>query len=330
MRVRRLVVLVLTSSALILQAGGGAARAGSDLAMFGAYVQPGSRPCTAVSHIDAVHEFEASDCLGRHLSSDRIYYRWDPATFAASTKEAADCAEGRKPHLSFRPLIPGDPLQPVPWSRIARGDEDGVIDQFAATLRKISSLQPRPRCRPWVTFNHEADLDVNGGYSGWNLGTPAQFVAAWRHFYARLAADGVRRIRRVLVLDSWAYKGNTPAAYDPGPEWVDDYAVDGFNRPFCKTGTWQPLSVIDGPALAYATAHVKPLLLTEWASEADPADKTRRSEWIGDAWTWIKANPVIRGIQYWNGSDGGCDYQLNNDRAALAVMTAMSHDSHFK
>jgi hypothetical protein len=327
MRIRSLVVLALTSSAIALQ-GTVPAHAATRLVSFGAYVQPGPGVCTSISHIDAVHAFELSGCLAGKLSSDRIYYKWDPATFAASTKEATDCQERRRPHISFRPLLPGVNPKPVPWATIADGSQDAVIDAFATKLIEITSDQ-HPRCRPWVTFNHEADNDAIGGYSGYDLGTPAEFAAAWRHLYDRLATDGVNRIRRVLVLDSWAYKGAVPASFDPGAGYVDLYATDAFNRPFCVGGTWQALSVIDGPALAYATAHGKPLLLSEWASEADPNDAARRSAWITDAGTWIKANPVIAAVQYWNGSDGACDYQLNQDASSMAVMTSMANDSYF-
>jgi hypothetical protein len=174
----------------------------------------------------------------------------------------------------------------------------------------------------WVTFDHEADLDVNGGFSGADLGRAAQFVAAWRHFFARLRVDraGGPSVRRVLVLDHWAYP---PKGLDPGAGEVDAYGVDAFDRPYCTPERWRSLASLASGALGYARARRIPLYITEAGTVADPSDASRRAQWIADAGTWIAAHRTIRAVAYWNGEDGGCDYRLNADPAAMAALSSI-------
>jgi hypothetical protein len=284
--------------------------------LFGAYVQPQAGPCSAPTPGAAIAAFQAEGCLGRSIDIVRRYYRWDSPF---PTEEISDCRAARIPHVSFKPLTAGG--RAIRWSAIASGAQDEAIDRIAAGIRRIRSASPA--CTMWVTFDHEADLDVNGGFSGTDLGGAGQFVAAWRHFFARLRFDRAEgpSVRRVFVLDHWAYP---PKALDPGAGEVDAYGVDAFDRPFCTPERWRSLASLTSAAVAYARARGTPLYITEAGAVGDPSDPPRRARWIAAAGVWIAAHPTVRAVAYWNGQDGGCDYRLNADPAAMAALSAMA------
>jgi hypothetical protein len=284
--------------------------------LLGAYVQPQVGRCSGPTRQAAIAAYQADGCLGRHVDVVRRYYRWDSPF---PTEEISDCSAARIPHVSFKPLTVGG--RPIRWSAIASGAQDPAIDRIAAGIREIRAASPA--CAMWVTFDHEADLDVNGGFSGADLGRATGFVAAWRHFFARLRLDraGGPSVRRVFVLDHWAYP---PTALDPGAGMVDAYGVDAFDRPYCTPERWRSLASLASAALGYANARGIPLYITEAGTVADPSDPLRRERWIAEAGAWVAAQRTIRAVTYWNGEDGGCDYRLNADPAAMAALSAMT------
>jgi hypothetical protein len=286
--------------------------------LVGAYVELDQRACSTTGALDAVQAFEAPGCLGERLLVTRRYVRWgEPVPDVVRQ----DCAAGRTPHVSVKPVTRSG--EPVPWASIAAGRQDAAIDAFARGLRAVRGAAPA--CTLWVTFDHEADLDVDGGFSGYDLGAPATFAAAWRHVFDRLAVDGAAStwIRRVLVLDHWTYPRDA-GRFDPGAGYVDAYGVDAFNRPYCHPEPWRSLASLAAGALGYARSRGAPLFVTEFGSVSGRGDPLARAHWLDAAASWIGSNPDIRAAVYWNGASAdGCDYRINDDRLALRAFASL-------
>jgi hypothetical protein len=260
----------------------------------------------------SISEWETT--LARKLDLHRVYRRWDDPV--PDPVLSTDLQRGRTPVLSIKPKY-RDGRQ-VTWSAIARGDVDQAIRAQADGLRALGAPL-------FLSFQHEADLSSNASY-----GTPAEFVAAWRHYRRVFATRGAGNVAFawIVTTSTFGTPGRTDTFY-PGDDVVDWIGLDAFNWFGCSRGqptSWRSLAAITAPFAAWAGAHAKPLMLAEWGSVEDPAQPGRKATWLRDALALAKSWPQLKAMSYLD-AHGSCPWWLDSTPAAAAAFADVGADA---
>jgi plastocyanin len=275
--------------------------------LFGAYV--GIPAGSGLDRRTVWTQFEQD--VGRRMAVDRVFYSWDAVWPTADDAWSRD--QGRMLYLSWG--IRRLDRSIVQWADIASGAYDAVIDARAADLIAfdapvIFSFTPEPENDP--------------------AGTPADFIAAFRHIRDRFETAGVANVRYAWTMMAWSFRTGNAANFYPGDDAVDIIAADGYNWYACErpTGPWRSFTDIFKDFHKFGTAHSKPMFVAEWGSNEDPAVPGRKATWIAEAATQIAAWPGIKGAVYFN-TDAGCPRWVTSSPSALASFSAMAADPYF-
>ena len=241
------------------------------------------------------------------------------------------------------------------YASIAAGQHDAEIRSFFSQVESTAVRDHIPAV--YVSFEHEANAPAHAA-----LGTPAQFVAAYRHIHNLAAAAHFNwntggHLHWVLILEHmayftaaqrphWSLSMGFAANYFPGAGYVDYLAADGYNAGSCGSSRnphflqpgsemVTPGSMFD-PLLAFAQQHGNlPALIAEWASIAY-TNSSLRPKYIRSMQSYVLDHPQIKGVSYWDstgagsrGKGGGpssvaCNFSVNNDAASLTALNAMN------
>jgi len=268
--------------------------------LFGAWVQQGTAP----THADAVRALEAR--LGFTLSIDNHYRPW---TNTFWRDEQDDIATGRTPMVSWTG-------RGTTAAAIASGSENANIARVADAVKALGG-------RVLVRFAYEMDQPRSGPRY---LGSPAQFIAAWRHVYAVFQARGVSNARFVWAPIAANYATGVAQSFYPGNRYVDWIGADGYNwypgRPGSK---WTTFGDIFAAFYAWAAPRGKPLIVAETGVQEDPAAPGRKAAWFADAAAWIRSHSAIRAVSYFDGiSPKGYDFRLDTSSTSFDAWQTMS------
>jgi hypothetical protein len=242
------------------------------------------------------------------------------------------------------------------YASIAAGKHDTEIRTFLNQVEKSAVHYRIPAV--YIDFEHEANSRVHR-----SLGTPAQFVAAWRHIHniaarARLNWNTGGRLHWVLVLDRmayftvserphWSLPMGFAADYFAGNSYVDGVGADGYNSGSCgqpkPRGFLQPGADMTSPGamfnpmLAFAHKHGHmAAFISEWAS-IRYANPSVRPRFIHSMQEYVLDHPAIKAVSYWDswgpgargvgGSphSGACNMSVNNDPRSLSALRVMNH-----
>jgi hypothetical protein len=183
------------------------------------------------------------------------------------------------------------------WSTIASGQLDkSVIVPEAKRLRAFPHTV-------FLTFSAEPDGEVPG------QGTPAQFVAAWRHIHTVFASQGVRNVVWVWTTEGYLPHASTIAALYPGNAFVDWIGYDPYNYFSCHQTGWQTFAQAVDPFYDWILRQPfgnKPIMLSEFGSAADPRDPGRLPAWYQGIVTAVQKLPRLKAVVQWNASIPGC------------------------
>lgn len=257
---------------------------------------------------------EQERTLSRKLDLHRVYRLWDDAE--PDTVLRTDVQRGRTPVLSIKPKY-RDGRQ-VSWGAIARGEQDATIAAQADGLRGLGAPL-------FVSFHHEADLSGNASY-----GTPAEYVAAWRHYRQVFRAHGAGNVAFAWIATTATF--STPSrteSFYPGDDAVDWIGLDAFNWFGCSAGQttgWRSLATITAPFAAWAGSHDKPLMLAEWGSVEDPARPDRKAAWIRDGLALAKSWPRLKAMSYLD-AHGSCPWWVDSTPASAAAFVEAGADA---
>ena len=179
-----------------------------------------------------------------------------------------------------------------------------------------------------------AQMDAAGGT--WLVGyyhepeirlTPDEYRAAFARV-ARIVQQSAS-VRSIAVLMGYTFTARNPDDWYPGDDVVDVLGIDGYDWLGCienggdgRTGA-HPRSYeeIFAPADAFATAHGKPWIATEFGRAYDPAEPDARIGWLQDAAAWMDDHPSMIGGAYFQHSvaDGyRCNWALDEQELAVA------------
>ena len=195
--------------------------------------------------------------------------------------------------------------QQYSWQTIASGALDqSVIIPEAMRLKNFGTTA-------FLSFAPEADS------SGSSQGSPAQFVAAWRHVHDLFASLKVRNVVWVWTTTGYLPHVSTIAAMYPGNSYVDWIGYDPYNYYSCRNSRWQSFSQTIGPFYQWLSTHhfEKPIMLTEYGTSADPANPALEASWYRDIAPAINRYSGIKALSLWNSTTGQCSFTLSNQSA---------------
>jgi hypothetical protein len=160
------------------------------------------------------------------------------------------------------------------WKSIASGYYDSYFIHGARALKNDSRFTPQ---RPYLfSFQHEQIVKSDHQCGNLSCGTPAQYIAAYRHVRTLFDREGATVRAGGNVRFVW-----TPTAsqfrmadgpfgapkVDPGPHYYDYVGVDGYNRLSHGALRFSDPAEMLGPAHKYAVGRGKRLLIAEYGVE---------------------------------------------------------------
>ncbi len=222
-------------------------------------------------------------------------------------------ANGQTLHINLESrqfTKPGRP--PVRWSAVAAGDYDATLTSAASGLASLH--------KPFfITFDHEADGKAKLAARG----TPAQFVAAWRHVRKVFRDAGATQAIWTWVVTGYPPNFPTVPKLYPGNDAVDWISWDPYDSRGCQTGDVgssppQTFAEIARPfydwlATTGARSGIslkKPYMISETGSAYDPKDPQTTVAFFRSIPAGLRELPRIRAVTLWDQTEGSCNYRV--------------------
>jgi hypothetical protein len=283
-------------------------------AWFGALVQKRSES----SHYAAVQAFEKA--IGRKLAIDHHYHAWDGLSLG---EEALDIAAGRIPLVSWPS---GSWPAGVDAKAILSGSQDAIIKAAADRFKALGAPV-------FLRFAYEMDQDPS---SGRYIGSPADFIAAWKRVRGIFDRRGATNVTWVWCAVSSNFPNGDAQKYYPGSAYVDWVAADGWSFwPVRDTthGRWRSLQEIFSSFYSWGASTGKPLMIAATGVQEDPTQPTRKAQWFDAADAWLKTKPAIKAFVYWHGtlvtSFGPALFWADTTPISFAAYKRMGADPYF-
>jgi beta-mannanase len=274
-------------------------------AWLGAWVKP-TGSYTKAAQQAAVLELEAK--IGRRLAIDHTYVPWG---HPLGWRPAWDVAQGRIPLIT------------IGASASTRDVASGRHDVYLRSLTEAVRALGQP---VFLRYAHKMDASTNRSW----VGSPADFVAAWRHLHDVFAGLPVSWVWAPSA-SAFDAGGAVADQYYPGDQYVDWISADGYNSFGCNgSTTWRGLADLFGAFYAWGSGRQKPLMIAETGSTEDPADPARKARWFEEAArTLATSMPNVQALVYFD-SDKGCDWRVESSAQSLDGFRRLAQDPHFQ
>lgn len=261
---------------------------------------------------DAVYGFEKK--IDRRL--DLVYTYHDmsntPRDGVLLTPDERELGEDRMLMLAWESTVWTEPHHAnwtetqLGWRDIAAGKYDGeIIDPQARRLKAYGR-------RVFFSFDQETDFRTP------DAGTPAEYVAAYRHIHDRFEKLGVDNVVWVWTVSGYLGHEQTMKALYPGDEYVDWVGMDQYNYYLCHDSkTWLDFDRSVRPSYAWLRENIttkKPYMLSEFSTAPDPARPDRQRDWYADIPAQAKEMPEVKALVQWNQPIPGKHCDLTVDK----------------
>ena len=266
--------------------------------------------------------------LGGTLHGARVYRSWGQPVFGPDQTWARDT--GHTLFVSIKSVKSG---RVVKWADIAAARPGSTLYRDMQT--QASQIKAFG-ARVYVAFNHEPEAGASR-----TMGTPAQYVAAWRNWVGVLRASGVTNARYVFTATAYGFARKDSyraASFYPGDAYVDAIAADGYNWGRCRSssGGWRELSSIIEAHRQFGLQHPsKPLMLWEFGSTEDSAVAGRKAQWLRNAQALFKqsAYSQYKVLLSWEGRAYGgskdCRFDYLSSSSATSAWRSFGTDSAY-
>jgi hypothetical protein len=273
-------------------------------ALFGVSTSPGNRSFEAEKN--AVERLEAQ--LGRTIDINHNFYTWDEEFPTES--ERWDLKSGRLPLISWNG-------KDVASSEIAAGDQDRLIVGRALGVKALG----QPVLIRWF-------WEMDGKKRIW-AGTPADYIAAWRHIVDVFRARGATNVEWVWCPNASAFSDGEAQVFYPGDDYVDWICADGYNWAPGRPGDdWRSFQDIFAAFYDWASQKNKKIMVGEFGVQERSGDDKAR--WVEDARTTLKRKfPLIKAVVYFN-ANADYDWRMNSSPSASQAFKDMANDPWFK
>jgi Glycosyl hydrolase family 26 len=255
--------------------------------------------------------------IGRRLDMVKDYVPWQPGrTFPNATARNL-AAGGRILEYSWT-ASSFKTRAKVSYRSIANGSWDKSV--ILPEARAIKSFGKKVI----IDFQHEMDFRTNFG-----RGTPAQYVAAYRHIHRVFSQAGVRNVIWAWVTTGIPGHEAAIKSYYPGAAYVNWIGYDPYNFASCHRVGWHLPYNTFAPFYQWLRSQPKmrnkPFMLGEYASAHGPLVQS----WYAGVASALSRLPQIKAVmQFDNSPSAGCSFNLNSSAAALAGFKASSHSAY--
>src|SRR4051812_1187327 len=253
--------------------------------------------------------------MGRRF--DLTYHFHRIGDLVPNADERTELAGGRKLHINIESAG-------YSYAAIARGAADVGL---AAQARGVSSISSPV----YVTFEHEPDVKTKV-----SRGTPAEFVAAWRHVHSLFRAKGAGNAVWVWVTTGWYPNFPRYAALYPGNDVVDWISWEAYSTTACNAtrnvlkGSFATSAgpmyawLHDGRAAAAGIDVTKPEMISEYGAVYDNGNPGAQGNWYRGIPQLLKISyPDIKAVAKWDNPHGNCRYDMGvSTRTAAGVRDA--------
>jgi hypothetical protein len=202
-------------------------------------------------------------------------------------------------------------------AKVVSGADDAVIRQRAEALKALG----KPVLLRWR-------WEMNRPNIAQTVGTPEQYVAAWKHVHQIFEQVGATNVGFVWCPLASNFATTNAAAYYPGDDEVDWLCSDVY-----AIGNDNSFGTVAADFMAWAQKHDKPVIIGEYGAEqSDPAAK---AAWIAGATAYALAHPQIRAMVYFDADridDHGVprDFRVEADPTVLQAYKAMLANPWFE
>jgi PKD repeat protein len=237
-----------------------------------------------------------------------------------TASEVSEVASGHLLHVN---------IESTNYAAVISGSQDAGLIRQAQGVKSL-------KAPVYVTFTHEPDVK-----SKVSRGTPAQFVAAWRHVHNLFVANGATNAVWVWIMVGWYPNFPGYAGFYPGNDVVDWISWEGYSTTGCGTGrnalngtfatsvgpmyTW----LHDGHGVAAGIDISKPEMISEYGANFDSANPGAQGAWYQGIPTLLKTQfPDIKAVAKWDNQGGNCRYDMAESPLTIAGVTAAGHDPY--
>lgn len=277
---------------------------------------------------DPIHALEKK--IGRKL--DLVYTYHDmsntPADGRLLTPDEKELGKDRMLMMAWESTVWTEPHhknwteRQLGWRDIAAGKYDAeIIDPQARRLKAYGK-------RVFFSFDQETDFRTP------DAGTPAEFVAAYRHIHDRFAKLGVDNAVWVWTVSGYLGHEKSMKELYPGDDYVDWVGMDQYNYFLCHDSkTWLDFDRSVRPSYVWLRENIsatKPFMLSEFSTAPDPAQPDRQRGWYSDIPEQAKGMPEVKALVQWNQPIEGTDCDLTvNKGPALDGYRQAGRDDYF-
>jgi hypothetical protein len=261
---------------------------------------------------------KADASLDRQIEVVNIYEAWEWRHGWPTDALTGIRSEGAVPEITWEPWDPREgPVQAdYALSEITSGRYDTYISQWAGA----AAVDGQP---VYLRFAHE----MNGSWYPWSVlrngGSPAQYVAAYRHVRQIFEARGATNVQwvwspNVIIKDDV----DSLTASFPGRDVVDVIGVDGY--PVSSTdpeAEWRTPENLFGPTLATVDSIARgiPIWINETGCGPTGGNK---AQWVTDLFEYLRTTRVTGLLWFEVAAAGRPDWRLQTDAAAQSAARA--------
>jgi len=207
------------------------------------------------------------------------------------------------------------------WADIASGKYDeSVILPAAARLKAWGKPV-------FLDFDHEMD-----GRTRTANGTPAEYVAAYRHIHDVMERAGADNIIWAWVPTGTMANTSRIKAMYPGAAYVDWVGYDPYNFYDCNGSSWEDPYESLAPFYTWLSDNGmgdKPVMLGEYGSVPDESNPQRVAQWYAGVSDALQLLPRIKAVIQWNSSTSPvCDFRVTGSPEALSGFRIASLDPY--
>jgi len=236
--------------------------------------------------------------LGYPLTIVHHYRPWSITSYRIDTSALA--------HRQI-PMISWSPGGTTTAAEFTSGSQDALITR---TARDIKALHKK------IFVRLAYEMDQPRGHPRY-IGTPSEFVPAWRHVVRIFHRVGAKNARFVWCAIAANFKTGHAQAYYPGDRFVNWIAADGYNWYPAKP-KWAGYRSIFSSFYHWAKRHGKPLMIAETGSMEDPHAAGRKAHWLMRARKGVHAHGHIKAVVYFDSvSPKGYDFRVQTSGSSL-------------
>ena len=270
-------------------------------AWVGAWVKPAVM--SQSGRVAAVSTFEQK--LGRQLDVVHVYHDWEEPFPTDSDREYA-----RKGSVVLLSWAGTDTrvIQSGRYDDLIRKDAEALKSWDAQVLLEWRWEMDRPNLSSQI----------------WSA---QDYIAAWKRIRGIFAEVGVPNVGWVWCPLGVGFDTNRAQPFYPGDDQVDWVCADVYPGKNVK-----PFEVAAGSFLTWAKDHPKPIIIGEFGMKEERGEESRQ-QWLREMRTFVKTQPQIKALVYFNADNRDADKSYNMDLltspGSLAAFREMATDPYF-